>query len=429
MAKLIGVNESFISENERIDCFYAFFLCNDRLYSVHRRHRLFSYGHWPKEREAKVSEIILSEYEEKHPQRLKKERSLGEGNDPRVISDGESAYIIVEGAIYAKNRYTLIHFPSMRQTTLRLPEGEHYGKNWQPILENGELFICNSISPFTLFKVDMQTGQMQRHRQVEIDLDLPALHDRYSILRGGSNALINEQDVIGWGHATTTPYQHIPFVWRYNQNGVAIHFINLYIPFQKIGYSIVDPVSFFEWDKENYALSVSCSQRDWFHPQWFLNGIILIPKDQLLKGEPLTMELGDIHNTTVFHANALDCLIDGASIINGGRTNHAKDGCLVCGPSKEIPLDKQWHVELCYSSPHGKEELVGDFDILLSIDGVDTHAASCQLFGTEDYSIRVPLTFKIGTESSKGLIQTRVFTVEGKELTTYFFELIEVIDE
>ena len=68
-------------------------------------------------------------------------------------------------------------------------------------------------------------------------------------------------------------------------------------------------------------------------------------------------------------------------------------------------------------------DLIGDFDILLNINGVDQHAASTQIFGTNGKSTRVKLNFQIDSSHDKALIQTRVFSIQNTVITAYFFEL------
>lgn len=430
MAKFIKLNESFAKIAQTVNCFYAFFIINEDLYSVHRRHKLFSYDNWPQNKSENLSQIVLTKYIDKNIQNIQNIHSevvLCNGNDPRVVSDGKVAYILIEGALYEDDRYTLIIFPSMKRVKVISKIDSDFGKNWQPLIDNNELYIVNSISPFKVNKLDTLSGMLTQQYVKNIDFQLNATHDNYSILRGGSNALVANDIYIGWGHATVKSYQHIPYLWKLNNSGVSINFVNIYSFFLENGYGIVDPSAFFEWDVNSFALSVSCSQRDWFHPQWFLNGLIIIDKKELLESQPLELKLDNIHKSIIFHVNDLDCLME-SFYDNGGRSNNEQEGCLVCGPSKEIQIDKKWLVELCYTSPHKEDELVGDFDILLNIEGVDQHAASRQIFGTNNKSIRVALEFNIVSEHKKALIQTRVFAIKNKNLTSYFFELIDEVN-
>lgn len=370
-----------------------------------------------------LSQIILTEYKNKSPLQPHSEEFLCDGNDPRVISDGEQAYVLSQGSLHTGIMYTLSILPSKQNLAVRLGEGATSGKNWQPAILDQELFVIDSISPFRLNKLDTNTGIISKVMQFDLDFDLPAAHDDYSTLRGGSNAIIHDGVLYGWGHATIKPYSHIPYLWKCNNNAVSTTFLNLHTFFKNRGYTIVDPASFFEWDEENFALSLSCSQRDWFHPQWFLNAIVIIDKNDFFNTTPIKIENSSIRESILLHAAELDSLIDSVHQ-NGGLSNNGKQGCLVCGPSMEIDISKKWIVELCYSSPLSSDRLVADFDILLNINGLEQHAASTQIFGTMDKSTRVRLEFNVESNYEKALIQTRVFALKNVSLTCYFFELI-----
>lgn len=420
--KFLQKDEVFSDIGQVVNCFYSFFLLKDKLFSVHRRHRLFSFDNWPKKQSDNLSQIVLTTYTNKNKFQIFSEEVLCDGNDPRVVSDGEKAYILSQGAIHTGVIYTLTILPERKNSLIKLGYGVELGKNWQPVINNKELFIIDSISPFRLNKLDINSGIVSKVEQVNVDFSLKASHDNYAILRGGTNAITQNDTIYGWGHATTKPYSHIPFIWEYNQNGVTTSFINIYSYFKNKGYNIVDPTCFFEWDNDHFALGLSCSQRDWFHSQWFLNALVLIKKSDFFSKQikPLTTDIEA--RSIFFHTTELDSLID-STIINGGRCSNGNKGCLVCGPSQEIDIDKKWSVELCYSSLSKDSRYVGEFDILLTIDGIDKKVASTKIYGTNGKSTRVKLTFNEIAKNSKALIQTRVFSSRRKIVNAYFFEL------
>jgi len=420
--KFIKINESFSEVGQLVNCFFSFFVLEEILYSVHRRHRLFSFDNWPQQESDNLSQIVLTEYINKNPNEACKEETLCNGNDPRVVSDGNRAFILSEGAVHSNIKYKLTIFPENKNIELSLGNDVVFGKNWQPIFYNNELYVIDSISPFIINKIDIQTGLIEKVNQIEIDFELSASHDKYPILRGGSNAIVKNDIFYGWGHATTKPYSHIPFIWEYDGKCVTTSFINIYTTFKKDGYAIVDPTSFIEWDEDNFALGVSCSNREWFHSQKFLNGLLIIKKEDFFNKRFYPLELGLDGNVLFFHCSELDSLID-SSIINGGRYNEKKKGCLVCGPSKEIDLTKKWTIELCYSSPEKLLKQVGKFDIFLTINGIDKQVLITKIYGTEGKSTRVKLTLDYIENSEKALIQTRVFTKKRVSVTAYFFEL------
>ena len=420
--KFIKVSELFSDIGEITNCFYSFFLLNKTLYSVHRRHRLFSPDHWPKNESDNLSQIILTEYIHKNPQQISSEKVICNGNDPRVVSDGNRAFVLSEGAVHSDVNYVLTILPEEKNIPIQLGAGVSKGKNWQPLIKDDELYVIDSISPFRENKIDLSTGIITKETEIDSDFNIVASHDNYSILRGGSNAILHADTIYGWGHATVKSYSHIPYIWKYNSNGVVTSFLNIHFVFKNNGYNIVDPCSFFEWDKEHFAFTLSCSQSEWFHPQWFLNALILINKNDFFNANFTRLENLPIRKSIILHTAELDSLISD-SLVHGGRFNGGLKGCLVCGPSKEIDISKKWTVELCYSSLQKTSELVGDFDILLTIDGIDKHVGSTQIFGTEGESIRINLSFAEKSENNKALIQTRVFSLGNVSVTAYFFEL------
>ena len=415
MTKFIKVSESFSNIGEITDCFYSFFLLEHQLYSVHRRHRLFSYENWPETEKDVTSQIIYTAYKGKNHSTPVSEKILHSGNDPRVVSDNEKAFVLSQGCLHSRIAYYLTILPDNTTLKLSLGKGVQWGKNWQPYLRNGELFVIDSISPFRVNKIDITTGFVSLLKEIPTDFTLAAMHDNYSILRGGSNALVEKKTLYGWGHATTRPYIHIPYVWERNEDQVSVSFLQIHSVFRELGYNIVDPTSFFHWDGEHFALGVSCSQRDWFHSQWFLNGLLIFKKEDFFKKRIPKFSVESTRKSIFFHTTDLDSLIP-SSHANGGRTNNGYKGCLVCGPSKEIDISKKWIVELCYSSSNRTGTNVGEFDLLLNIDGEEQQVASRKIYGTLGKTTRVQLSFENISTIPKALIQTRVFVKKRKHV-------------
>lgn len=425
--QVLKLSEKYLAVDELVDCFYSFFFLQDTLYSVHRRHRLFSYDNWPETEAGNLSQIILTEYADKDPQRIHSEEFLCDGNDPRVVSNGNEAFILSEGAIHSPIRCRLTLLPTRESFELRYEnenENENIsGKNWSPFILDKKLFVVESVSPFKISEINKGSGILTVREETEVDFDLVANHDKYSILRCGSNAIESEGRLYGWGHATLNCYTHVPYIWDYHDKEATVHFLNIHSYFKKMGYYITDPCSFFSWDDENFALSLSCSQRDWFHSQKFLNALIIFKKSDFLQKNNFQFSEEPRNKSFIFHALDLDSLIESV-YSNGGICNNGLRGCLVCGPSKEIDISKKWTVELCYSSPSKPSEAIAEFDIFLTIGANDTQIVSTKIFGTDGKSTRVRLEFEHHDLTNKALIQTRVFALKKRKfITAYFFEL------
>ncbi len=420
--KFIKINESFSEVGQLVNCFYSFFILEETLYSVHRRHLLFSLDNWPKKESDNLSQIILTEYLDKNPSEVSFEKFLFNGEDPRVTSNDKQAFVLSKFGLFLDKKYILTILPENKKIEIILDNDVVFGKNWQPVCYNNELYVIDSISPFKINKIDIQTGIMSKINQVDVDFELRTPHDNYSILRGGANAVVKNGVFYGWGHATINTYTHIPYIWEYNGQCVTTSFLNIYKPFKKQGYHIVDPTSFFEWDEEYFALGLSCSNREWFHSQKFLNALLLIKKEEYFSKKILPFELILKEKSLFFHCSELDSLID-LSTISGGRYNNGKKGCLVCGPSKEIDITKKWTIELCYSSLNKPSKEVGEFDIYITVNGIDKQVAATKIYGTEGKSTRVKLILNNVSTNKKALLQTRVFTKKRTSVIAYFFEL------
>ncbi|MEQ9366157.1 MAG: hypothetical protein RIF32_18085 [Leptospirales bacterium] len=421
--KLVRLNEFHSSIGDITNCFYAFFFLEQTLYSVHRRHRLFSLPHWPKNASENLSQVVLTRYIARDPLRIESEEVLCDGNDPRVVSSGSEAVVLSEGTVHSGIEFYLTRLPARKRIVVTRAAGVPRGKNWQPYLKNGQLYVVDSIAPFRTNRLHPETGVIAPEQEYPIDLDLPAAHDNYSVLRGGSNAIVHGDAVYGWGHATQKEYSHVPYVWKLSDTGPTISFSNLHAFFRSKGYHIVDPVSFIEWDDEHFALSVSCSQRDWFHSQWYLNALLIFKKQEYFSGAPFELNGDKIRSAKIFHAQDLASRI--ASVpVHGGVCNNGKRGWMLYGPGEPIDLSKRWTVELCYSSPARVAKCVGKFDVSLNMDGGERVVASARIYGTANRSTRARLEFDMSQESSSGLIQTRVFTRGWSSVTAYFFELI-----
>lgn len=102
-----------------------------------------------------------------------------------------------------------------------------------------------------------------------------APHDRYTIYRGGSNALQHGEVVHGTGHITHAPHHHVPFLWTLN--GRFSHRV-LDVPSLAEQFGVVDPTSLWHDASGRRWLSLGCSERDWFHAQRFATYIMEAPE-------------------------------------------------------------------------------------------------------------------------------------------------------
>jgi len=421
----------------RAETFYAFFLLHGRLMSVHRRFNL-DLPHNSLSAERYASEIILSEYTEDGGQITRKMESLlCQGEDPRVVSDGTRAYVLCRPGIHEDSQsaghYRLVALPDRVVTGIHLPQEMQAGKNWQPFIQAGRLLVVHGFDPVTLFEIREDGSLGQMNREVS-QFAIPAAHDGYTMVRGGSNGVEEEGVVYGLGHMTVRRYDHRPFFWTLNhKRQIYLHIPPGFLGLREKGFNIVDPTSLFLMNGRVY-LGVAASERDWFYPQRFLDMLVEFPLSAVselasFSRSPVAVELDSPEwhclpaSRTIFPEDL--CHQIQVDVTPGGIRSRGDSGCLIHGPYLPVREPGNFVASLTYSSPCAMEdEQVGSFDISFYLDGESRGEAACPMYGTNDRPLTLELPFS--TDQHVGtLLETRVHASGNAQIEIFNIRIMQ----
>jgi hypothetical protein len=351
---------------------------------------------------------------------------LFSGEDPRVVSDGKLAFILCrtfDASGRSPAEYKLAILPEGVERGIVPPPMLKGGKNWQPFLRDGRLFAVCSFAPLTVVEITRE-GQMHVICQRATELWLPAAHDRYTMFRGGSNAMVGDDTVIGLGHLTRCRDDHRPFCWALDSSmRMTLAFSSAFFGLRAMGFNIVDPTSLFTFDGRLH-MGLCCSEREWFYGQRFLNLLVELPCSDV-------GSLASPYHAEMFVEFAESCLaaLPGSRTfiprdlphqiarreVDGGVESQDEPGCLVYGPYETIDCDGARVAVLTYrASSDSCRWSAGRFEVSCCRDGCEVVLAAIDLGGTSGRIATVELPFC--TSGRLGwLLETRVFA-EGRGL-------------
>ena len=411
------------------EAFFAFFELGGRLHSVHRRFNLDLPGlsHAPGRYQ---SEILLSTYDE--DLRRTGQELLCPGEDPRVVSDGRRAFVLChrfDAEEGGKGGYSLCILPERTLVDLQAPPGLPLGKNWQPLLIDGRLHAVHGFAPFTLLAIG-ETGRVEIVRQSPTDYGLPAPHDGFTMVRGGSNALAVGEGFVGLGHLTSLPDEHRPFLWSWRDG----RHLGLTLPagcfgLREKGFNIVDPTSLFRF-RDRLYLGLCASERGWFHAQRFARLLIELPADALDRADRFCeLVSADIAPTLATSRTFIPARLPHAvprRVTDDGVESLGQPGHIVHGPY--LPIDRLGEslVELTDSATAdvAAPRRIGVCDVTLDGDSGFECLGEAALPGTRG-AIRT-LRLMIPPRACPGArLETRVWAEEGCILRVFNLRMIE----
>lgn len=293
------VSVAFYEENEtqlgeKANIFRAFFIQNGKLKSVHRRFNLLPiHAHASSKNWA--SDIIYTSYKKKRSffkqkgtfWRESDQRPLTTGVDPRVVSEGQDAYVVfldLDPDQNLRHKYRVVHLPSNETTYYESVPNLPLGKNWQPFIRDGRLFVLHGFAPCAVFELK-PNGVAELVFANDQGFSTPVSHDNYSIYRGGCNAIQGvDGKFYGYGHANYDCYLHSIFPWSLDStNKVVCEDVFAFKALTDKGYHIHDVTSFFQYEESLY-MGIALSERDWFHTQRFADILLQTP----LNGRPVS---------------------------------------------------------------------------------------------------------------------------------------------
>ena len=353
------------------------------------------------------------------------------------MSDGERAFVICRGGLHERrdgqDHYKVVSLPDAVETRITMPHGLKVGKNWQPFLRDGRLYAIHGFAPLTVFEIGTD-GVAKVTGRKETELILPARHDRFTIARGGSNAVTEGDHVIGLGHFTTDRHIHWPFFWSLDPSlQIGITVPGLFFGLRKKGFNIIDPTSLFRHDGKIF-LGLCASERDWFYGQRFLNLLVELPisdfgdllqhKSQWLFAGIKDKRVSDLPETKTYVPPQMLHQIP-AETVNGGIKNVGSRGCLVHGPYEPIEVAGRFRATLTYSCNGRSEKAVsGHFDVSCFKDGNVDVLARSELRGIKGQVHSAAIDFS--TEGYVGgLLETRVFVEKRAEINAYSIRITE----
>ena len=153
------LEETWARMGAECDYFYAFFIWKGDIYALNVRHTVPSNGWYFRDlRKYHKSGLYLNRFG-RSPGGLKKVDQLwiGEGADPRLVSDGTNAYGII--TVYRNPGWSATLYDIRRQRLVPIKFSDPSfgtGKNWQPYLLNSELFAVHEMAPLRVLKIDAE---------------------------------------------------------------------------------------------------------------------------------------------------------------------------------------------------------------------------------------------------------------------------------
>lgn len=281
--ELIYHGQDFTALGGYADAFRSYAVLGGEVISVHRRFRmhrtdqLFLGG--PMDSEIVLTRRLLNATWFK-PVR---EEVLGQGVDPRIVSDGDRAYVVYADYLEEDAYRPVFRVRELPSGKTRIYEHTDFpmGKNWQPFLRDGRLFVLHEFSPARVIELCLD-GRIATVSEHETGFTQTAPHDGYTIHRGGSNGVVGpDGNVYGYGHFTFANHTHAPFPWRLSPDGQLDCGEAMMFPaFRDQGFNLHDVTSFFVHDGDSY-LGLTLSERDWFHGQRMANVLLRLPVDDL----------------------------------------------------------------------------------------------------------------------------------------------------
>ncbi|KPA20832.1 hypothetical protein shim_30800 [Shimia sp. SK013] len=217
--------------------------------------------HIPKMSEAWLNNTIL----------MNGDTVVGTGEDPRPFIWRDSPCITAQSFFPGFGFINKIYVAREdRWIQLIPPHSIRKGKNWMPFVRDDTLYFIHGFDPFIVLR-----GRLEHENDNFMLLDIvenfktrtPKTIDKFSIFRGGANALWTGDRVIGIGHSNNAPensrisIEHRPFVFTY-EPGKALSIDAFPFDFPDT-YKIVDPTALYVQDGTIY-LTTCETERMWF---------------------------------------------------------------------------------------------------------------------------------------------------------------------
>jgi len=394
-AQVIWQQRELSRTNENANFFYAFCRMGDDFYSLHLSRMQAPYVTSPKHvamsndlsllinQKTFAHDIYLSRHRLVDGRLETLEKHLVDsakgGTDPRIASNGQNAWAILYNSAGVDGLGAmLLDLRSLKVMKISFQSGNiKFGKNWQPFIENDQLFAVHELNPFRIIKIDVVTGVAEVIYEAESYVPIFSGYDFYPLVRGGANSIIRGDTLIGLGHATSEAFRHHPFLWTHQKKfGTTITFLDIFYRFTKCGYALIDPTTMFE-DEESIYVGLDCHERDRQHEQRMLHILLKFDKNpsdknkgnmsllKFLEDEPVTEEFG-IPN---LKCHRFFCTELRSAVLHedakGVRASIGVPGHIVYGPYIKITHDGIFLAELAYLTKNDQKIDCGCFEVVV----------------------------------------------------------------
>lgn len=201
---------------------------------------------------------------------------IGSGEDPRAFVWKGSPCVHVTTWVPGHGRPQRVYVHKLRKWIMLIPpEDLASGKNWSPYVVDDELYFVHAIAPFRVLKarfINENDDYMVLDMVAEHKFRAPKSFDKFSIYRGGSNALRIGGRIFGLGHTNVKMVRkedasmiHRPFVFDYTpEREVSLYELDFGFPDD---YRIVDPTALYERDGSLFMVTCE-TERVWqLNPQ------------------------------------------------------------------------------------------------------------------------------------------------------------------
>ena len=431
------LEETWARMGAECDYFYAFFIWKGDIYALNVRHTVPSNGWYFRDLgRYHKSGLYLNRFG-RSPGGLNKvdQQWIGEGADPRLVSDGTNAYGII--TVYRNPGWSATLYDIRRQRLVPIKFSDPSfgtGKNWQPYLLNGELFAVHEMAPLRVLKIDADSGLARIVEERDLGFNLYAFYERYPMFRGGCNAIGRRNEVVGLGRATSQLYRHQPFLWwMQDPDNLNVEFSAFFHRFNKRGYNIVDATSIF-FEGEDLLVGLCCTERDWCHEQTVTNLLLRfspsqtrtdgLPLGKFLNNRPPTEEMRrPLLDRHMFFCHELPGAIPSRPE-HGGRISIGAAGHLVHGPYLRLEREGRFTAELSYlTKSNGPGTRAGVFEVTVcqpdAARRLNFRTLGRRDLGWTDGNVGTA-RIEFDTTGAVGLLlELRVYVDEGVELNAF----------
>lgn len=182
---------------------------------------------------------------------IKDTTPFGSGEDPRVFKHQNEVYAL--SWVYEEGRrdWDIFLIDVLRQGFGPLKIDGYHGKNWTAVSIKDRIYILRSLDPLVVYYLNRKGELEPWHGDPDRKIGLA---------RGGSNALLLDDKICGFGHVTVDADNHRPFY--YEGTLTNLNFKDVKVLGLDPCFKILDPTCFYELAGKQYVV-LCCTERAW----------------------------------------------------------------------------------------------------------------------------------------------------------------------